>query len=549
MKRYALYARYSSEHQNERSIDDQVTLCRAEIERRGGTLSEIYADYAISGSHMRSRPRMLQLMDDARDGRFDVVIAEALDRLSRDQEDIAAIHKRLRFAGVRILTLGEGEIDELHIGLKGTMNALFLKDLAAKVRRGQKGTVQRGRAAGGLSYGYRVVREFDDRGEMIRGGREIDPDQAAVVRRIFEAMGAGRSARSVATELNRAGIPSPAGGSWSASTINGNRARRSGLLFNDLYVGRIVYNRVRMIRDPESGKRISRPNPESEWVIQEAPELRIVSDELWAAVQRHKQDSDHLAVHRRRRPRRLLSGLVYCGVCGASYTVKSKDWLACTAQREKGTCTNNRTVRVEALEKRILAGIEQRMLAPEVVAAFVAEYRGERERLAGDRRRRLKLAETRIGELGRGIERILDMIVDGHAGGQAQAGALATRLEAMEREKVALQRERAVIEADNQVVDLHPAIAEIYRKHMDDFTAAMAAADETARAEAAAPIRALISRIEIHPLPGRGQVDVILEGLLPALTQFARPKPGEHRQSGTVLMVAREGLEPPTRGL
>ena len=77
MKRYALYARYSSEHQNERSIDDQVALCRAEIERRGGTLGEIYADYAISGSHMRSRPRMLQLMDDARDGRFDVVIAEA----------------------------------------------------------------------------------------------------------------------------------------------------------------------------------------------------------------------------------------------------------------------------------------------------------------------------------------------------------------------------------------------------------------------------------------------------------------------------------------
>jgi site-specific DNA recombinase len=73
------------------------------------------------------RPGIQQLLQDALSGRFELVLAEALDRLSRDQEDIAGIFKRLRFAGVKIVTLSEGEISELHVGLKGTMNALYLK--------------------------------------------------------------------------------------------------------------------------------------------------------------------------------------------------------------------------------------------------------------------------------------------------------------------------------------------------------------------------------------------------------------------------------------
>jgi len=75
-------------------------------------------------------------MRDALNQRFDIVLAEALDRFSRDQEDTAGLFKRLTFAGVSIVTLAEGDITHLHVGLKGTMNALFLKDLADKTRRG-----------------------------------------------------------------------------------------------------------------------------------------------------------------------------------------------------------------------------------------------------------------------------------------------------------------------------------------------------------------------------------------------------------------------------
>ncbi len=95
--------------------------------------------------------------------KFDVVLAESLDRFSRDQEDTAGLFKRLTFAGVNIVTLAEGDITHLHIGLKGTMNAMFLKELADKTRRGLRGRVELGKAGGGVCFGYRIVRRLRER--------------------------------------------------------------------------------------------------------------------------------------------------------------------------------------------------------------------------------------------------------------------------------------------------------------------------------------------------------------------------------------------------
>ncbi len=131
MLRTVFYARYSSDNQRDASIEDQLRLCRERAEREGWSVVDSYSDRSISGASL-IRPGIQALMADAAAGRFDLVVAESLDRLSRDQEDIAGLYKRLSFAGVRIVTLSEGEINELHIGLKGTMGALYLKDLADK---------------------------------------------------------------------------------------------------------------------------------------------------------------------------------------------------------------------------------------------------------------------------------------------------------------------------------------------------------------------------------------------------------------------------------
>src|SRR5262245_23614786 len=176
----------------------------------------------------------------ALDGRFDVVLAEALDRFSRDQEDTAGLFKRLTFLGVRIVTLAEGEITHLHVGLKGTMNALFLKDLADKTRRGLRGRVEAGKSGGGLCYGYRVVRSLSG-ATLTRGEREIDSTEAAIVDRVFREFAGGASPKAIAKRLNQEGVSGPFGALWNPSMIYGNTARGTGILNNELYIGRLVW--------------------------------------------------------------------------------------------------------------------------------------------------------------------------------------------------------------------------------------------------------------------------------------------------------------------
>ena len=148
--RVALYARYSSDHQRSASIPDQQRICREYAVRQGWAVVADYTDAAISGASLM-RPGVQSLMRDAPAGTFDVVLAESLDRFSRDQEDTAGLFKRLTFAGV--------------------------------------------------------------------------------------------SPKAIGKTLNAEGIPGPRGVAWSPSTIHGHASRGTGILNNELYIGRLVWNR------------------------------------------------------------------------------------------------------------------------------------------------------------------------------------------------------------------------------------------------------------------------------------------------------------------
>jgi site-specific DNA recombinase len=203
-------------------------------------------------------------MLDAANGELDLVYAEALDRISRDQEDVAAVNKRLRFADVRIITLAEGEISELHVGLTGAMNAL--SDLANKTRRGLPGRVEAGRSGGGLTYGYDVVGNRRDDGTVEAGDRRINEAEAEVVRRVFRQYAAGQAPRAIALSLNKDGISGPRRRGWGASTINGNASRGTGILNNPLYIGKLVWNKLRYVKVlilASAAPRPTRPRPSS----------------------------------------------------------------------------------------------------------------------------------------------------------------------------------------------------------------------------------------------------------------------------------------------
>ncbi|WP_413992221.1 recombinase family protein [Labrys okinawensis] len=138
----------------------------------------------------------------------------------------------MAYLEVKLHTLSEGEVSRLHVGVKGTMNALLLKDLADKTRRGQRGRIERRKVGGGNAYGYDVVRKVDGGGELARGECTINEHQAQVIRRIFRDCAGGKSAKRIVHELNRDGIAGPGGGASDASTINGNPKRGNGILNN-----------------------------------------------------------------------------------------------------------------------------------------------------------------------------------------------------------------------------------------------------------------------------------------------------------------------------
>src|SRR5260370_30505023 len=123
--RAVIYARFSSELQRAESIDDQVEVCRREAKRQGWTVAKIYSDRAQSGAS-KFRPQYQQMIADAERKQFDILVCEALDRLGRKLADIADLHDRMSYAGIKIHTVATGEVTQLHIGMLGTTAQLYL---------------------------------------------------------------------------------------------------------------------------------------------------------------------------------------------------------------------------------------------------------------------------------------------------------------------------------------------------------------------------------------------------------------------------------------
>ena len=541
MTRSAIYARFSTDLQSERSIEDQLALCRAYAEREGMGIVAVYHDRAKSGASVFGRDGLMALMLAAKARSFDVLLVEHTDRLSRDMGDLADIHKRLTFAGIAIRAVHSGvTMDTATIGLFGLVGQMQREDGAKKVRRGMAGVVRDGRHAGGRAYGYRPVP-----GQP--GVLSIDEVEAAIVRRILAAYVDGQSPRAIAGALNAERVPPPRGVRWNASTINGCKSRGTGILDNPLYGGRIVWNRVRMLKDPETGRRISRPNAESERQAVEVPALALVDAATIAAV-RHRREQRTRAGSNTRTPRRMLSGLLRCGTCGSGMTAHDRDRagkvrLRCSAVRESGSCTHKRTYYAEAIEAATVEGLRAELRHPAAIALYVKTYHEERKRLAGDAAgRRIKLTSRR-GEITRELERLVKAIAKGLAGVEI-VGREILSLEAEARD---VDAQLAAAEASTSVVALHPATIARYLGQIDELSAALSARADLTSGSAAASFRSLIESVVVYPVPARAKLDLEIRGYLAALTR--NPSHAPNRRLCGSALVAEEGLEPPTRGL
>jgi DNA invertase Pin-like site-specific DNA recombinase len=264
-----------------------VRLCRAFAERQGWTVVTTFEDAARSGFGIEHRPGYQQLLAAALGPAhpFEVILVEDLSRLTRDMAEALRLYHRLRLKGVDLVGVSDGiatgrQGGKVQLAVKGLVNELYLDDLREKTHRGLSGQVTRGFSAGRRTFGYRTVAEPGHRARV-----EVDEREAEIVRHTFRRYAAGRSMRAIAHALNTEGVPSPAKDTkrgparrgWALSTVQVT-------LRNERYVGVLVWNKTKFLKDPESGRRRAVARPADEWVRQVRPELRIIEDDLWNAV-------------------------------------------------------------------------------------------------------------------------------------------------------------------------------------------------------------------------------------------------------------------------
>lgn len=468
----ALYARYSTDKQRETSIADQLRQGRDRCKAEGWAVPLEFSDPEISASvPIIARPGGKAMLAAAYAGRFEVLVIEALDRAFRDVIDQEQTLRRLEFAGIRIIGMVDGydsesEHREMYRGMRGLFNQQFLRDVGKKTHRGLSGQIERGYHAGGLSYGYRSVAD-GERGHRL----EIVPDQAAHVRWIFEQYAAGWSVQKICYELNARGVPSSRGGTWAVSAVYGRADRGTGVLNNELYVGKYVWNRAQFVKDPDTRKRTRIDRPREEWVIRAEPGLRIISDELWhRAHVRMRSPTREGGRGRGARPTTLFGGLLRCSICGgAVVAVNGRDY-GCAARKDRGptVCAGVFAER-KKVDARLLALLRESMLAPAAQAEAQAQYKAALRALRSGNVNIRETSDRRRREIEGEILRLVDAI-----GKMGHSDALATRLALLEAERNALAarapepavaaQERAIEDAlaryKRQVLDLQAALAD-----------------------------------------------------------------------------------------
>ena len=407
--RCAIYARYSSDMQRQSSIEDQIRECKDAADRRGWIVLDefIRSDEDKTGKTLIGRQGLAELKDLAKQKPkpFDYILIDDTSRFGRNLPDVLKLHDVLRFNQV-FLYFTSDDLDSRDPHFRKLYVALaqgdedFSSKLGDKVMRGQRGRFLNGYVPGGRCYGYRHIAVEDPtrRGEYGRPAvigvrREIVPEQAVVLVRIFEAYANGMSFVAIAKMLNAEGILSPEAPrtrrnrSWSPTAID-------TMLKNEMYIGHFQWNRTHAEQDPETGQRKLQQNPPSEWDHLEMPELRIIPEELWQRVQDRrrklsdKREAKRLGGMNRTASSRefLFSGLLRCGICGANMTITRSDrhsYYGCSHARERGICLNRLTMQQERLENELIRALANNLadetLRDELVQSFKAELKSTLE--------------------------------------------------------------------------------------------------------------------------------------------------------------------------
>jgi DNA invertase Pin-like site-specific DNA recombinase len=466
MLRAACYSRYSSEMQRETSLDDQIASVRRFVHTQGWTLTDdnIFTDSAISGASL-DRPGMQRLLARAmeRPRPYDVLVVDDSSRVSRDLADALRVVQQLKFWGVRVIFVSQGidsdhEQFEVLLTVHGLIDGLYVREMAAKIKRGLRGQLARGFSTGSITFGWRTVPVPDPSGKLDPNGgprllgKEIElvPEQAQVIRQIFELFVQGLGLTTICDRLNTYGAVGPRGGRWKRGAV-----RR--VLVNERYLGRLIWGERRFERVPGSRAKAVRAVPRSDWHVLERPDLQVVTPELWDAAQQRFREVRSVTATASDRPLmrgrnaalhspNLFSGFMRCGICGGSVTAvcsgKGSPRYGCARSWRNGVtdCPNRLTVRVKVVDPLLLEQLREQLLAPETIAYLSTALTTALNQTIDERPRLLAQARTTREETAQRLQRLVDAIESGIA-----PLTLAVKINAREAELTRLDADIAAL--------------------------------------------------------------------------------------------------------
>jgi DNA invertase Pin-like site-specific DNA recombinase len=411
--RAAIYARKSTDEpgraDDAKSITRQVDHARAYATRKGWTVDEahVYVDDGISGAEFVKRPGLARLMNALRPRPpFQVLVMAEESRLGREAIETGWVLKQITEAGVRVFFYLEDRERSLDTAMDKVMLALtsFASEMEREKARQRTydAMLRKARAlqvTGGVVYGYDNVPVLGPPGpdgsrRRLHVLREVNADQATVVRRIFELCAAGAGLTKIAKTLNTDGVPPPRAGrsGWAPTAIR-------EMLHRPLYRGEVLWNQRQTISRGGRAK-VRRRRPASEWIRLEAPELRIVAEPLWAEAHaqieaRAPGMAGAVAASGRVRaagtPAALLSGLARCARCGGPILAitrprngQRQHRYGCGYHWKRGdaVCRNDLEIPAAVMDQVVVRAIA-RALEPAILAEAVE----------------LALAELRAGQV------------------------------------------------------------------------------------------------------------------------------------------------------
>ena len=278
---------------------------------------------------------------------------------------------------------------------------------------------------------------------------------------------------------------------------------------------------MRYVKDPATGRRISRMNPKTQWVVEDVPELRIIDQDLWDRAQARlagiraragADATDRPRFWERRRAQGVLTGKVFCGCCGGTMASIGKDYLACGTARRQGLCDNGGGIRRGDLEGLILNALRTRLMEPGLVAEFIRAFTGEWNRLSAERSALRNGQERELASVTRKLDGLITAMADGFRAPRLQA-----QLDELEVRRATLETKLGAAAAP-QTPRLHPNLAEVYRERVAALQTALQAPNGGRAALEA--VRELIERIAVRPAESGAGLEIELVGEIAAMVRL-----------------------------